>query len=213
MDKTYRGRAGWKEFNANEKSLGSKKREPVMVLALSFWAWNHDNNTEHYRLLANMKFLKKYLKWIIATPLILLALLQLTNPAHINPPVTHDFMAATQPPPEVAAMLRSACYDCHSDETRWPWYSHLAPMSWQIARDVYEGRKHVNLSEWPADLKLAQKKIGDMSDEVDDGDMPLPKYTLIHKDARLTERQRNELTQWLDAQVDDLKLQAAQAGK
>ena len=158
-----------------------------------------------------MKFLKRSLKWIIAVPVILFALLQLTNPSHVNPPVKTDFIAATQPPPEVAAMLRSACYDCHSDVTRWPWYSRIAPMSWQIAQDVNEGRQHINLSEWPADADLARKKIENMSDEVDDGSMPLAKYTLIHKDARLTEAQRTALTQWLDGQANELK--SKDAGK
>ena len=156
-----------------------------------------------------MKFLKKNLKWLVAGIIAVFALLQLTTPAHVNPPVKNDFIASTQPPENVAAMLRAACYDCHSDETRWPWYSHVAPISWQIAQDVNDGRKHINLSEWPADPDLAQKKLQHMSDEIDDNDMPLSKYTLIHKDARLTTAQRNEMTQWLDAQVDKLKAPVA----
>jgi len=156
-----------------------------------------------------MKFLKKNLKWLVAGIIAVFALLQLTTPAHVNPPVKNDFIASTQPPENVAAMFRAACYDCHSDETHWPWYSHVAPISWQIAQDVNDGRKHINLSEWPADPDLAQKKLQHMSDEIDDNDMPLSKYTLIHKDARLTTAQRNEMTQWLDAQVDELKAPVA----
>lgn len=157
-----------------------------------------------------MRFLKKNLKWILSVLIALFALLQLTTPAHVNPPVRNDFIAAMSPPENIAAMFRAACYDCHSDETRWPWYSHIAPISWQIAQDVNDGRKHIDLSEWPInDPDLALKKLEHMSDEIDDGDMPLAKYTLIHKDARLTSAQRNDLTRWLDSQADKLKSQAA----
>lgn len=157
-----------------------------------------------------MRFLKKSLKWILSVLIALFALLQLTTPAHVNPPVRNDFIAAMSPPENIAAMFRAACYDCHSDETRWPWYSHIAPISWQIAQDVNDGRKHIDLSEWPInDPDLALKKLEHMSDEIDDGDMPLAKYTLIHKDARLTSAQRNDLTRWLDSQADKLKSQAA----
>jgi hypothetical protein len=156
-----------------------------------------------------MNIMKKYLKWFLVAAVAVFALLQLTNPAHTNPPVKTDFIATLNPPSEVAGMLRTACYDCHSDATRWPWYSHIAPVSWQVVQDVNEGRKHVNLSEWPADqADLARKKLEHMSDEIDQGDMPLAKYTLIHTDARLTAAQRDELTQWLDAQADKLKSQA-----
>ncbi len=158
-----------------------------------------------------MKFITKNLKWIFMAACVAFALLQFTTPAHTNPPVEADFLAATAAPPKIAAMFHSACYDCHSNETRWPWYSKIAPISWQIAQDVNDGRKEVNLSEWPTNnLKRAWKEMENMSDLIDQKEMPLPKYTLIHKDARLTDEQRDELTQWLGDEVDSLK---AQAGK
>jgi hypothetical protein len=135
------------------------------------------------------------------------ALLQLTNPPRTNPPVVSDLMASNPPPPpQVAAMLHAACYDCHSSETRWPWYSHIAPMSWLIASDVKEGCEHLNLSDWPNDNPLrAAKRLENMSDEISSGEMPLQKYTKIHTEARLTEIQRKELTGWLDAEAARLK--------
>jgi hypothetical protein len=156
-----------------------------------------------------MRFLKKNLKWIIVAAVAAFAALQFTTPPHTNPPVKNDFLTLMNPPPNIAAMFRSACYDCHSDETRWPWYSSVAPMSWKIAQDVDEGREQLNLSEWPSDNpKRAWKKMENMSDEIDQKSMPLKKYTLIHKDARLSDDQRNELTQWLEGQVKALKSQA-----
>ncbi|HSY43769.1 MAG TPA: heme-binding domain-containing protein [Candidatus Acidoferrum sp.] len=158
-----------------------------------------------------MNFVKKKLKWILAAFVILFALLQLANPAHTNPPVKTDFLATLNPPPKIAGMFRAACYDCHSNETRWPWYSHIMPMSWQIVQDVNDGRDNLNLSEWPTDNpKRAWKKMENMSEEIDGGDMPLKKYTLIHADARLTAEQRSDLTGWLDDEVDKMKAQAGQ---
>jgi hypothetical protein len=156
-----------------------------------------------------MSFVKKNLKWGFVGAGLLFAALQFTTPRHTNPPVKSDFLTVVDVPSKMAAMFRSACYDCHSNETRWPWYSQVAPMSWQIAQDVNDGRQQLNLSEWPSDPKRAWKRMEDMSEEIDQKDMPLKKYTLIHKDARLTDDQRNDLTQWLDAQVDLLKSQAA----
>jgi|HubBroStandDraft_5_1064220.scaffolds.fasta_scaffold179689_2 hypothetical protein len=153
--------------------------------------------------------MRRILKWGILGLVIAFAALQLPQPARTNPPVKTDFLKTAAAPPDVAAMFRATCYDCHSDETRWPWYSYAAPMSWQIVDDVNHGRRHVNLSEWPADNPgLMRKKIEDMNDAIDDGDMPLKKYTLIHKDARLTPQQRERLTQWLDAQASALKSKA-----
>jgi Haem-binding domain len=154
-----------------------------------------------------MKFLKQTFKWILAGAVVLFVALQFTNPPHTNPPVKNDFLARMNPPPKIAAKFRSACYDCHSDETQWPWYSHVAPMSWKVVEDVNVGRSQLNLSEWPTDPKRAWKKMETMSEDIDQKDMPLKKYTLIHKDARLTDEERNEMTQWLDKQVDMLKSQ------
>ena len=134
------------------------------------------------------------------------ALLQLANPVRPNPPVKTDFIAATAPPPQIAALFRAACYDCHSNRTRWPWYSRVAPVSWQIAHDVNDGRAQLNLSDWPlGNPKRAWKKMEDMSEEISQREMPLKKYAWIHADARLSANQRAALTQWLDGQVARLK--------
>jgi hypothetical protein len=154
--------------------------------------------------------MKKKLKWLLVALVAVFALLQFANPARTNPPVVHDLMATNAPPPQVAAILHAACYDCHSHETRWPWYSHVAPMSWLIASDVNEGRTNLNLSDWPADdPKRAAKKLEDMSEKIGYGEMPPRKYTMIHVDARLTESQRKDLTDWLDAEASRLKSSAS----
>ena len=153
--------------------------------------------------------MKKILKWIFVALVVAFGLLQLTNPPRTNPPVVSDLMAKNAPPPQVAAMLHAACYDCHSSETKWPWYSRVAPMSWLIANDVNDGRKNLNLSDWPNDNPTrAAKRLEDMSEEIGYGEMPPKKYTAIHTDARLTPSQLKELTDWLDSEASRLKASA-----
>jgi hypothetical protein len=149
--------------------------------------------------------MKKQLKWILAAGLGIFIALQFFNPPHVNPPVKSDLIAAAGPPATVAADLRAACYDCHSDETRWPFYSRVAPVSWLIASDVTEGRQHLNLSDWPSEPAKAAKQLDRMNEVIDYHEMPPKKYTLIHADARLTEAQRKAVLDWTDAAADKLR--------
>jgi hypothetical protein len=150
--------------------------------------------------------MKQKLKWTAISLVAVFLLLQLTNPSRTNPPVKSDLIASTQPPALVASALVAACYDCHSHQTRWPWYSHVAPVSWLVVSDVNQGRSNLNLSEWPADdVKRAIRRLENMSDNIDSRNMPPKKYTLIHADARLTDSQRKAMTDWLDAEVDQLR--------
>jgi hypothetical protein len=158
--------------------------------------------------------MKKKLKWIFAGLVAGFALLQLANPPRTNPPVApgHDLMAA-HPPPQIATLLHSACYDCHSDETKWPWYSRVAPVSWLVADDVTRGRERLNFSEWPRDLpERVAKRLERISEEVDDQEMPPAKYTLLHPEARLTAGQREQLIHWADQEAARLKA-TGEAGK
>ena len=155
--------------------------------------------------------MRKKLKWLLAAAVAVFALMQLANPPRTNPtaPPGHDLSAHDGPPPEIAALLHSACYDCHSDETRWPWYSHIAPMSFLIASDVRNGRERLNFSDWPHDLPArAAKRLERISEELGYHDMPPAKYTLLHADARLTPAQRQALIDWADQTSARLKASA-----
>jgi Haem-binding domain len=152
--------------------------------------------------------MKNKLKWIFAALVAGFVLLQFTSPPRTNPPVApgHDLLATNAPPPEIATLLHNACYDCHSDETRWPWYSHIAPVSWLVAGDVAHGRERMNFSDWPRALpERAAKRLERISEEVDDKDMPPAKYTLLHPEARLTAGQREQLIHWADQEAARLK--------
>ena len=152
-------------------------------------------------MLAPLSGMKKKLKWIAGAIVVVFALAQFANPTRTNPPVVQDMLANIVPPPHVATLLHAACYDCHSNETKWPWYAHIVPASLLVAGDVNEGRRHLNLSEWAADDPIrAAKKLDRMSEEIDYHEMPPGKYTLLHADARLRDADRKELTGWLDAQ-------------
>src|SRR5262249_47482679 len=119
----------------------------------------------------------------------------------------HDALATTNPPPaEIASLLRGACYDCHSYETHWPWYGHVAPVSWWLAAHVRDARGALNFSEWPTDdPSRASRKWHHVSDAVSDGSMPLPSYARMHRPARLTDEQRKQLADWADKESERLK--------
>ncbi|HSL19758.1 MAG TPA: heme-binding domain-containing protein [Methylomirabilota bacterium] len=126
---------------------------------------------------------------------VLLAI-QLVPVERSNPPVVADFDG----PPAVEAVLRASCYDCHSNETAWPWYSRVAPVSWLVARDVEEGRSRLNLSSWGHQEPKRQAKLAEeIWEEVAEGEMPLRAYRLAHPDARLDEAGMATLRVWAEA--------------
>ena len=113
---------------------------------------------------------------------------------HFNPPVTGE---PSWDAPETRALARQACFDCHSNETQWPAYAAIAPISWLVQRDVDEGRAVLNFSEW----SRPQQEAKDASEEVREGEMPPAAYTLIHAHARLSSSDRDRLAQGLARSV------------
>jgi len=154
--------------------------------------------------------MKKKLKWVLVLIAAVFLLLQLTNPARTNPPVVNDLTATNPPPQEITALLRVACYDCHSYETKWPLYSRIAPSSWLVVSDVNEGRKHLNFSDWPANPAAIAKKLDRINEVLDYHEMPPKNYTLMHPEARLTDAQRKQLMDWSDAEGKKLQPAAPQ---
>jgi cytochrome c551/c552 len=134
-----------------------------------------------------------YLRRAAWLGLAVLAIAQAFRIDKTNPRVQQDVAA----PPEVAAVLRRACYDCHSNETVWPWYSNVAPFSWLLARDVREGRRELNFSAWNAyDTKKQAKKLKETADEVAEGEMPPWFYIAMHPDAALSQADAEGLRAW-----------------
>lgn len=113
-----------------------------------------------------------------------------------NPKVDekNDFIAITSPNHEVESLLRRACYDCHSNETVYPWYAQIAPISWWLKNHIDEGREHLNFSEWGTyKQKRADHKLEECAEEVAEGEMPLDSYTWTHSDADLNADQKKML--------------------
>jgi hypothetical protein len=135
--------------------------------------------------------MSKTLKFIVLAVVILLVVSQFIQSDRSNPPTNPEstFGVVAKPSPEVAAIVKRACYDCHSNNTVWPWYSRIAPVSWLVADDVKEGRAHMNFSEWGLlGADVAQKRLMSACDEVKAGGMPLWQYRLMHPEAKLSEQ-------------------------
>lgn len=110
-----------------------------------------------------------------------------------NPPVT----LVVDAPPEVMSILRRSCFDCHSNETVWPWYSRVAPMSWKVVDHVHEGREHLNFSTWDQnDAEDRAEIVEEIWEEVAKGAMPMPNYLRLHAEARLSEADLAALKAW-----------------
>ena len=127
---------------------------------------------------------------------------QLVPVARTNPPETSPL----QIPADVEPILQKACYDCHSNKTKWPWYSGIAPLSWWIVDHVNEGRRELNFSEWnaiPAEKRA--KKFEEIAEEVEEGEMPLKTYTPAHPEAVLTPQEVATLVNWAKAQERSLR--------
>jgi hypothetical protein len=136
----------------------------------------------------------KIVRWCMLAAVAALVAIQFVPVARpTNPPVTAEAPAS----PEVRAILRRACYDCHSNETVWPWYSKVAPVSWLVARDVREGRAELNFSTWDQyDTRQQVKKMGESFEEVSEGEMPPWFYLPVHRDAVLSTADRAALRTW-----------------
>jgi hypothetical protein len=137
--------------------------------------------------------LKRWLRWIAVGAFVVFISLQFMTVERTNPPVESDLEA----PADVMQVLRRACYDCHSHETRWPWYSHVAPVSWYMVNHVDDARGDLNFSRWPSfDFESQAYALEDIREQVATGEMPLTSYTLMHPRARLDEEDRDLLLRW-----------------
>ncbi len=106
---------------------------------------------------------------------------------------------------EVATIIETSCYDCHSNQTNYPWYSKIAPVSWMLFDHIKEGREHLNFSHWNT-LKKEDKMeaLDDIIEEVGEGEMPLEPYLIMHGEATLSKHQQEALIQWAESYMEDL---------
>lgn len=111
-----------------------------------------------------------------------------------------DIIEATKAPTDIAIMLKSSCYDCHSNHTRYPWYDQIAPVSWWVASHIRDAKEELNFSEWDNySPKKKKHKLEEIIEETEEGEMPLRSYLWTHGDAKLSKEQINQLKTWINS--------------
>jgi hypothetical protein len=146
-------------------------------------------------------------KRILAAILVAVIALQFLQPARNENgqvPAT-DFAKVYAMPTPLQTLLQHACYDCHSNNTRYPWYVHTQPMAWIMARHIKNGKAMLNLSEFGAyPTRRQASKLKDMAHTIQDNTMPLSSYTLMHKTANLSPSDKTLLINWMQSKSDSL---------
>ncbi len=148
-----------------------------------------------------------WLKRLAIALLLVLVAIQIFRPARTNPQIDpkREIHANLAVDPAVASVLQRSCNDCHSHRTVWPWYSHVAPVSWLVVSDVNQGRKVLNFSEWAAyRLEKQQKQLSEICKEVSEGEMPGLSYTLVHRRAKLSRDDVTAVCGWTRTSVQNV---------
>jgi len=147
------------------------------------------------------------LKKILLGLLIVLIIAQLFQPPHNKGAAVtqNDISHSVQVPDSVMRLLKIACYDCHSNYTRYPWYSKITPVNWWLNDHINEGKRHLNFSEFTGSYKRKMKKLEETSELTEKHEMPISSYLWIHKDARLNEAQRKMIVDWANQSRQQLQ--------
>lgn len=152
-----------------------------------------------------MKKLFKFLGYMV---LVVLVVIQFFRPEKNQQPIdaTKQMASVLPVPQNVQSILAKACNDCHSNNTVYPWYSNIQPIAWWLNDHIVDGKKHLNFDEYAAYRPRRQyHKMEEVIEQVKEGEMPLESYTIIHKNAVLTQSEKVELTSWAQAVMDSLK--------
>lgn len=150
----------------------------------------------------------KLFKTILIVLLVILIIIQFFHPkkniATIKSPT--DIASLYQVPQNVGTILNKACYDCHSNNTRYPWYANIQPIAWWLDDHIQEGKHELNFNEFAAyPLRKQYHKLEEVSEELEEGHMPLSSYTFIHSDARLTNQEKSTLNSWVNSIRNEMK--------
>lgn len=137
---------------------------------------------------------------ILFTVFILIVIMQFIQPDRTSETTQSlDITKAYTVPANIQAILTRSCYDCHSNSTRYPWYTYIQPLGWWMASHIREGKSELNFDEFGDYSSRRQKsKIKAIAESIKDETMPLPSYTLMHRSAKLSEKDKKLLIQWLD---------------
>lgn len=145
----------------------------------------------------------KWIKRFFTLALIAFIVMQFVRPdknEEGNYASVQTFLEETKPISSVAATLETACYDCHSNQTVYPWYAEIAPVSYWLSDHIKNGKRHFNVSEWSSySAKRKDHKLEELIEMVEATSMPLDSYTWVHKDAILSDEQIKEMIIWAKA--------------
>jgi len=140
--------------------------------------------------------MKRIVRFVLMGIGVLVIAIQFIPIERTNPPVT----GLVDAPEEVLTTLRRSCWDCHSNETDWPWYAYVAPMKLRVSQHVWMGREHVNFTEWDSyDAEELDEAYEEIAKVIDRGRMPLKDYLLVHRNAKLTTSDRERLVSWAES--------------
>ena len=146
-------------------------------------------------------------KIFIGLVLLLFVVIQFFRIDKTNPPVEPDLdiVNVVKAPVVVSEMLKTSCYDCHSNESIYPWYTNIAPVSWWIKKHINEGRDELNFSEWGNySARRKDHKLDEIIELVEEGEMPLKSYLITHGDAKISTEQRAKIVEWAEMVREDL---------
>ena len=144
-----------------------------------------------------MKILKKLLLFL----LVIFIIAQFFGPEKNEGDIAsvNTFLTETNPPEDVKQILKNACFDCHSDHTRYPWYNNITPVNYWLAEHVEDGKKHFDVSKWSSySDKKKDHKLEELAEEVERKSMPLESYTWAHSDAKLSQEQIDAVVKWVE---------------
>jgi len=151
----------------------------------------------------------KRIKKIAGALLIVVVLIQFIQPARNRSSEISslDLIKTVNVPGNIQSILKTACYDCHSNNTNYPWYSRIQPFGWLLAGHIRKGKGELNFSEFDSySTRRKISKLNGIANSIKDGTMPLNSYTMIHKDARLSKEDKILLIDWATRTKDSLRL-------
>ena len=148
--------------------------------------------------------MKRAVKWAGIGLAAVLVVIQFFQPEKNMSPVdpAKDLLMVASPPGHVAELIKGSCYDCHSNQTVYPWYSKIAPVSWYLRKHIKEGKEDLNASEYGSMEKADKiKLLVDFCEVVESGKMPMVSFTLIHKAARLSQEDKEAICIWSEEEA------------
>jgi len=151
---------------------------------------------------------KKAIKILVLVLALTFVAIQFIRPDRTNPPEdqAQTLEASMTIPEDVRMILSRSCADCHSNRTVYPWYSNVSPFSWFLANHIHDGRRELNISEWNTyEIRKKVRKLDEICQQVEDGEMPLPSYLWIHWDAKLKPGEAQTLCNWANSERDRLE--------